>query len=135
MTTIADVAGIDRRSAIRLRKAGIKTAEALMARTRGPERLVSLSEQTGIDADALLDITKTVELMGLDGVGSRYCTLLKAAGIHTVEDLAGHSPQEILENLEAANHRIRLVRRLPNLDYVESWVRQAREAQDGAGAG
>lgn len=135
MTTIADVAGIDRRSATRLRKAGIKTAEAFMARTNGPERLVSLSEETGIGVDALLDIARTVELMGLEGVGSRYCTLLKAAGIHTVEDLAGRSPQEVLDNLEAANHRIRLVRRLPNLDYVRSWVLQARGAQDGAGAG
>ncbi len=131
MTTIAEVAGIDRRSATRLRKAGVKTAEAFVQRTRGKGQFRLLSEQTGIERDTLLDIAMSVDLMELDGLGSRYCALLKSAGVHTVEDLGRCSAVEVLEKLEAANHRTRLVRRLPSLEYVRSWVRQA-QGTDGA---
>lgn len=128
MTTISDVAGVDHRSATRLRQAGIRTAEAFLDRARNQEDLRLLAQQTGINHQRLADIASTVDLLGVEGLGSRYCALLREAGIHTVEALGEHSPSEILEALEAANHRTRMTRRLPGLPVIRSWVRQASRA-------
>lgn len=133
MTTIADVAGIDRRSAARLRKAGIKTSRAFLEKARDREGLRTLSEKTGIDHETLLDIADTASMMGLEGLGSRYCALLRAAEIHSREDLGRRSAKEVLEALESANHRTRMVRRLPGIQEVGSWVRQAAASDGGGG--
>lgn len=131
MTTIADVAGMDRRSATRLRQAGIRTAEAFSQKARNRQELRALSEQTGIDPQRLSDIATSVDLLRVDGLGSRYCALLRAAGIHTVEALANSSPREILEALQAANHRTRMARRLPGRPVVQSWILQAGQTARG----
>ena len=128
MTTIGDVAGIDPRSATRLRKVGVKTAKAFVQQIREQGRADLLSEQTGIDRRTLHEIAMSVELMTLDGLGSRYCALLKSAHISSTEELGRYSAEEILEKLESANHRTRMVKRLPSLDYVRSWVQQAQGA-------
>lgn len=133
MTTIAEVAGIDHRSATLLRKAGIKTAEAFLERAREENHLRLLSEQTGINHQTLVDVATAADLMRLQGLGSRYCALLGAAGIHTVEDLGKRSAEEVIEKLEAANHKTRMIKRLPSLHTVQSWVRQAASADDRDG--
>lgn len=133
MTTIAEIAGMDHRSATRLRRAGVKTAEALLDRADAPERLRSLSEQTGIDSESLTRLAATADLMRLDGIGGRYSALLKLAGIDSVAELARHSPEEALEALRAANYRARIVRRLPTPEDVRLWVEQASTFGGGVG--
>ena len=127
MTTIGQIAGIDHFSATRLRKAGIKTAEGFVRRTRQSDRLRLLSQETGIDCQKLLDMATSVDLLQLRGIGGRYSALLRAAGIHKMEDLHGFSEKEFREALTAANHEHRIVRRLPSTPSLQTWLRQASE--------
>ena len=131
MTTIAEIAGMDHRSATRLRKAGIKTAEALVENARRREHLGMLSEQTGIDGETLSQLAAAADLMSLEGIGGRYSALLKVAGIHSVAQLARRSSEEVVEALAAANHRTRMIRRMPTPEEVGSWVLQASAAEGG----
>lgn len=127
MTTIGQVAGSDHISALRLRRAGIKTAEAFLERVREPDDLQLLSQETGIDCDKLLDLAASIDLLRLVGMGGRYCALLRTTGIHTMEDLRGGSVEEILNALTIANHQHRIVKRLPSLHTVRLWVQQASQ--------
>jgi len=130
VTTIGHIAGIDHLSATRLRKAGIKTAEAFVERTRESDRLRLLSEETGIDSQKLLDMATSVNLLQLRGMGGRYSALLRAAGVHRMEDLHSFSLEEFLETLTLANHEHRIVRRLPSTRSLRMWLQQASEHQD-----
>lgn len=127
MTTIGHIAGIDHSSATQLRKAGVRTAEAFLQRTREPEHLRSLSQETGIDGQKLLDMATSVDLLSLQGMGGRYAALLRAAGFHRKEDLANLSVQGLRERLTIANHDRRIVKRLPSTQSLHTWIRQACE--------
>ena len=60
------------------------------------------------------------------GIGKEYSELLEAAGVDTVPELAQRVPANLLEKMEAANEQKKLVRHLPSLANVESWVTQAK---------
>lgn len=127
VTSIGQIAGIDHLSATRLRRAGVKTAESFLARIREPEHLRLLSERTGIDSRKLLDMAMSVDLMDMAGMGGRYSALLRAAGIHTMDDLRRYSAEDFLEALTVANHRHRIVKRLPSSRSLQVWIQQAAE--------
>lgn len=130
MTTIGHIAGIDHGAATRLRKAGIKTAEGFLEWLDSPERLHALSQKTGIDSQKLMDMATSIDLMRLEGIGGRYSALLRAAGIHSREDLRKYSASDALRALAAANHEHRIVRRLPSSETVDTWIRSAARQND-----
>ncbi len=125
--TIGQIAGIDHLCAARLRKAGIRTVEAFLERARAANHRRLLSEQTGIDCETLSDLVTSADFMRLEGMGGRYCALLRAADIHSLAELGELSPQEVMEALLAVNHENRIVRRLPSPQDVRLWVIQASE--------
>ena len=132
MTTIGQIAGIDHGAATRLRKAGIRTAEGLLEWLDSPERLRALSQKTGIDRQELLDMATSVDLIRLEGMGGRYSALLRAAGIHSLEELGKCSVPDALRALATANHEHRIVRRLPSAVTVDSWIRAASGQNDSS---
>ncbi|MXX01866.1 MAG: DUF4332 domain-containing protein [Acidimicrobiia bacterium] len=127
MPTIGQVAGMDHLSAARLRRVGIKTSHAFLKKARGEERLLSLSEATGIDRTTLWNLAASADLMRLEGMGGAYCGLLRAAGIHSVSQLGRMSSEEVTRALVTVNHNRRIVRRLPSPREVEVWVSQASD--------
>ena len=118
---------MDHLSAVRLRRAGIKTSQTFLEEARGEGRLLSLSEQTGIEQETLRELAASADLMRLEGMGGAYCGLLRAAGIHSVAQLGEMSPEEVTGALLAVNHNRRIVRRLPSPREVELWVSQASD--------
>ena len=133
MTTIGQIAGIDHISATRLRKAGIKTGEALLALTLDTDSLRMLSEETGINYETLVDVARSIELLQLEGMGGRYCALLRAAGIHTTAQLGNSSTEAVMLALHSANHMHRIVKRLPSPRNVEMWILQAAGQDSSVG--
>jgi predicted flap endonuclease-1-like 5' DNA nuclease len=71
--------------------------------------------------------TQTEDLETLSGVGEKYRTLLRAAGVRSVATLAGEEPAALLKRLREANKREGLVKRLPRAGDVEAWVHRAKE--------
>ena len=66
------------------------------------------------------------DLYRIRGIGKEYAELLEAAGVDTVPELAQRVPAHLLEAMGTANEQKKLVRHLPALAHVESWVAQAR---------
>ena len=61
-----------------------------------------------------------------EGKPDRIADLLEEAGVDTVPELAQRNPVNLLEKMQEANGQKKLVRRLPVLSQVESWVKQAK---------
>jgi predicted flap endonuclease-1-like 5' DNA nuclease len=64
--------------------------------------------------------------MRIKGVGEEYSDLLEEAGVDTVAELAQRNPDNLYAKLIEVNEEKELVRQLPNLDDVTSWVEQAK---------
>lgn len=105
--------------------AGISSVEALLEKGATPKGRDDLAEATGISHKLILRWVNMADLFRIKGVGQEYAELLEAAGVDTVPELARRVPANLLEKLEAANEHHKMVRRLPVLSQVESWVEQA----------
>ena len=68
-------------------------------------------------------------MMRIKGVGEEYSELLEKAGVDTVKELRNRNPKNLLAALTQANETYKLVRRLPTLSDVESWVKEAKGSE------
>lgn len=126
MGSIDTIEGIGVRNATRLRKARIRTTEALLKRgsTRAGRRQVA--KATGLTEKSILEWVNRADLMRVKGVGQEYSDLLEAAGVDTVKELRNRKPENLLSAMTDLNRKKRLVRRLPTLPMVEAWVEHAK---------
>ena len=64
--------------------------------------------------------------MRIRGVGEEYSDLLEEAGVDTVVELARRNPENLHMKMREVNARDELVRKLPTLNDVTSWIDQAK---------
>ncbi len=127
MTKIIDIEGIGPKYAEMLAKEGIKTVEGLLkvgSKTRDRKKL---AESTGISGKLILEWVNLADLFRVKGIGEEYSDLLEEAGVDTVPELAQRNPENLLQKMQEVNEAKKLVRRLPVLSQVQSWVEQAKE--------
>jgi len=65
-------------------------------------------------------------LVRIKGIGEEYLDLLGEAGVDTVKELQGHVPANLHQRMLEVNEARSLVRRLPGLSQVASWVKEAK---------
>jgi predicted flap endonuclease-1-like 5' DNA nuclease len=127
MTKLTMVEGIGEQYAQQLLDAGIETTEVLLERGATSQGRQELAETTGISDKLILKWANRVDLFRVKGIGEEYADLLEVAGVDTVPDLARRNPTNLHEKLKSVNAEKKLVRRVPTLAAVESWVAQAKE--------
>jgi len=127
MAKISDIEGIGPKYAELLAKEGIKTVEGLLKTAAKQKDRKKLSEVLGISEKLILEWVNLADLFRIKGIGEEYSDLLEEAGVDTVPELAQRKPENLLEKLTDINSQKKLVRRLPVLSQVESWVKQAKE--------
>ena len=110
----------------KLRQAGIRNVEELLDKGCTPRGRQEITETTGISEKILLRWINEADLYRIRGIGKEYAELLEAAGVDTVPELAQRVPAHLLEAMGTANTQKKLVRHLPALTQVESWVAQAK---------
>lgn len=110
----------------KLRQAGIRNVDDLLDKGCTPQGRQEIAEITGISEKLVLRWVNEADLYRIRGIGKEYAELLEAAGVDTVPELAQRVPSHLLEKMEAANAQKHLVRHLPALAHVESWVTQAK---------
>ncbi len=127
MASIDTIEGIGHKQATSLRKARLRTVEALLKKgsTRKGRRDVAAS--TGISGKLILEWVNRADLMRVRGVGEEYSDLLEAAGVDTVKELRRRNPTNLLIAMVAINTKSLLVRRLPTETMVQRWVEHAGE--------
>jgi predicted flap endonuclease-1-like 5' DNA nuclease len=126
MAKIIDIEGIGEVYAAKLQEAGVRSVEALLIAGSTPKARKELAEKTGISNDLILEWVNHADLYRIKGVGSEYSDLLEEAGVDTVAELAHRNPENLLEKMSEVNEQKNLVRRLPVLSMVKSWVDQAK---------
>lgn len=127
MASIDAIEGIGPRNATKLRKAGVRTTEALLKTAASKKGRKELAAASGIGEKPILEWVNRADLMRVKGVGEEYSDLLEAAGVDTVKELRNRNPRNLLKAMVDVNDKKRLVRRLPTESMVERWVAAAKK--------
>ncbi len=127
MASIDAIEGIGPKNATKLRKARIRTTEALLKNGATRKGRKGVASATGIGEKTILEWVNRADLMRVKGVGEEYSDLLEAVGVDTVKELRNRNPANLLKSMVAVNSEKRLVRRLPTESMIERWVAHAKE--------
>ena len=127
MASIDAIEGIGVKYARTLRKAGIRTTEALLKRgaTRTGRR--QLSEETGFTTHQILEWVNRADLFRVKGIGEEYSDLVESAGVDTVKELRTRNAANLTAKMIEVNQKKRLVRRLPTESMVSGWIASAKD--------
>jgi len=124
---IEDVEGIGPVIGEKLRGAGVKDTDGLLANTRTPKQRKDLAEKAGLTDKQVLKFANMVDLYRINGVGSEYAELLEAAGVDTVPELARRNAANLTTAMAEVNEQKKLTRRVPTETEVTKWIAQAKE--------
>ncbi len=111
----------------KLRAAGVKNTDDLLAHSQTPKQRAVLAEKSGISEKQILKFANMVDLFRIKGIGSEYSELLEAAGVDTVPELARRNAENLTAKMAEVNEAKKLVRRVPTSSEVEKWIEQAKD--------
>ena len=80
-----------------------------------------------IDETLILKWVNMADLYRVKGIGSEYSELLEKAGVDTVKELRNRVPDNLYNKMVEINNSKKLVRQLPGLKRVKSWVDSAKK--------
>ncbi len=123
---IEDIEGIGPATGDKLRAAGVKDTDTLLAKSGTPAARKALAEASGLSEAQVLKFANMADLYRVKGVGSEFAELLEAAGVDTVPALARRNAANLAEALAKANAEKKLTRRVPTEAEVAGWVESAK---------
>ena len=123
---IEEVEGIGPTIGEKLRTAGIKDTDLLLASSRTAKQRKELAEKTGIPEAKILKFANMVDLFRIKGIGAEYSELLEAAGVDTVPELARRNATNLAQAMLKVNEEKKLTRRLPPEAEINKWIEQAK---------
>ena len=128
---IKEIEGIGETYAPKFQALGIKTVADLLEQGKSPSGRKKLAEATGISEKLILKWVNFSDLFRVKGIGPEYSELLEKAGVDTVKELRNRVPENLHAKLEAANTSTGrpLVRALPSLKAVQSWIQAAKQLE------
>ncbi|MGC9522892.1 MAG: DUF4332 domain-containing protein [Anaerolineae bacterium] len=126
MARLTRIEGIGEVYAQRLAQARIGTTQALLERAATPEGRAEIAEKAGVTERQILEWANQADLMRVSGIGAEYSDLLEAAGVDTVVELAQRNPENLHAKLMMVNAVRHLVRRVPGVSRIRSWIEEAK---------
>ncbi len=123
---IEDVEGIGPTIGSKLRAAGIKDTDTLLAQCGTPTQRKGVADKSGLTGAQVLKFANMVDLYRISGVGSEYAELLEVAGVNTVPQLARRNAANLEQAMTEVNEQKKLTRRAPSATEVAKWVEQAK---------
>jgi predicted flap endonuclease-1-like 5' DNA nuclease len=126
MTKLTAVEGIEDVYAAKLKDAGAATLEAFLEKGATPAGRQDLAAAADISGKLILEWINLADLFRIKGIGEEYSDLLEEAGVDTVPELAQRNAANLYARLMAVNAEKKLVRRVPTLAQVTSWIEQAQ---------
>jgi predicted flap endonuclease-1-like 5' DNA nuclease len=127
---VSEIEGIGDVYSTRLEQTGVNTVKDLLEKGKSPAGRKQLAEATGIEAKLILKWVNMGDLFRVKGIGKEYSELLEKAGVDTVKELRNRNSQNLHAKLEEVNSAgPALVRALPALKTVESWVEEAKKLE------
>ena len=126
MPSIDAITDMGHRNAATLRKARVRTTEALLKRASSPAARKELAEQTGLDQDDLLAWANRADLLRVKGVGPEYAFMLSRAGVDTLKELRRRNSANLTRSIADLNGKGGNIRRLPTPEMVAAWIATAQ---------
>jgi PAS domain S-box-containing protein len=126
---IEEIEGIGPVYGQKLADIGVVTTADLLEQGKNRKGRGILVEKTGISSVLVLKWVNMADLMRIHGIGEEYSVLLEKAGVDTVKELRNRNPKNLFEALVQANEAHKLVQRVPHLSEVESWIKEAKQAE------
>lgn len=126
MASIDAIEGIGHKYATKLRKARVRTTEALLKHGATKRGRKQLADKTGLAERQILEWVNRADLMRIKGVGEEYSDLLEASGVDTIKELRRRNAANLLTAMIEINRKKDLVRRLPTEAMVQRWVDHAK---------
>jgi predicted flap endonuclease-1-like 5' DNA nuclease len=127
MAKLSEIEGIGEAYAAKLKEAGITSLENLLKTCGDKKGRKNVAEKSGIGESQILKWVNRADLTRIKGVSTQYADLLKFAGVDTVPELAQRNPENLQVKMAEVNEQKKLVRKVPVLSQVQSWVAQAKE--------
>jgi len=122
---IEAIEGIGPKYAQMLSQAGITHTDQLLAGGGTAKGRAEIAERCGINEKQILKWVNMSDLFRVKGVAGQYAELLETAGVDTVKELRHRNPGNLAEKMRELNQEKHLVRAVPSLKSVESWIEQA----------
>lgn len=127
MDKLIDIEGIgERYASMLLEKAGIENQKQLLEACGHRTDRESLAQETGISYLLLLKWANRADLARIKGIAEEYADLLESCGVDSVPELAQRNASHLYKTLKEKNEDKHLVRKLPGLTQVESWIKAAK---------
>ena len=123
---IEDVEGIGPVIGEKLRAAGVKDTDALLAHGLTPKQRKELADKCALTEAKVLKFANMVDLYRISGVGSEFSELLEASGVDTVPELARRNAANLTAAMTTLNAEKKLTRRVPSEAEVAKWIEQAK---------
>lgn len=125
MATISSIEGIGESYARKFNEAGIRSVENLLSAAGEKTARRKLADATGISEKLILKWVNMADLFRVRGIASQYAELLECSGVDTVKELAQRNPGSLHAKMAATNGEKKLVRQVPGLKIVNSWITEA----------
>lgn len=126
MHKLINIEGIGPIFANRLHDEGLDYQEQFLNICAKPAARKRVAEHTGISQKLILKWTNRADLARINGIGEEYADLLEQCGVDTIPELAHRNPEHLFKKICDVNTECHFVRRLPNLEDIESWIKQAK---------
>lgn len=110
----------------KLRACGLNTAEELFEAVLTPQSRQDLAASFSVDPQVILELANRADLARIKGIAGVYGDLLEEAGVDTVKELKGRTPENLYAKLIEVNTAKDLTLKPPTLKNVQTWVALAR---------
>ncbi len=126
MSKLEKIEGVGEVYAKKLHEAGITTTDSLLDKGSSSKGRKEISEKSGIGEKTILKFVNQVDLARIKGISEEYGELLEVSGVDSVPELAQRNPENLMDSLTRVNDSKKLVRKLPSLSQITTWVDQAK---------
>lgn len=127
MAKLSRIEGIDDKSALKLKNAGITTIEKLLETGSTANGRKEISKSAKISEKLIERWVNHADLFRIKGIAGHKAELLEAVGVSTIKDLAKKKPDKIYNEMILVNDKKNLVERVPGMVQVERWVDTAKK--------
>lgn len=116
--------GVGPSYAERLQTAGVESIADFVSGTSSSRAITKLAEISGVSAGTIASWREQAELTRVDGVGGSYQTLLRRAGVWTVQELSVEDPEALTRRLGEIDAPD-APDQTPSIYQVRHWVHSA----------
>ncbi|MCP5215229.1 MAG: DUF4332 domain-containing protein [Pseudomonadales bacterium] len=127
MTKLVDIEGVGKTYAAKMEKIGVKTVEELLRQGASKKGRTALAEKSGVSDKLILEWVNRADLTRIRGVSTQYADLLESTGVDSVPELAQRNVENLQQKMAEVNAKKKLVRLVPGINSVSSWVEQAKK--------